>query len=510
MTAPLGTVAELISSGARRHPGRVAVVEAGGRRLSYGHLADEATRLGNALRERGLEPGDRVAVWLEDSVDHVVLYAACALAGLVVAPINVRHTAAEAEHVLTDSGARALVLGPAVQDKACDISGIDDLLLVDTGDETDYRAFVESGSVSPLSEPRPSDLYILGYTSGTTGRPKGARLTQCSVLNLARINALSYRLPLGSVAAMTGSMSFVAVVPAHILTHFYVGGTVVFPGRWDVGSLSALVEEHRATFTYAPSPLLGEFTEAIRARPAAWSSLTTLLHSASKAPPEALRNLADVAGASLIEGWGMTENSGGLMTVTSPVDRAVLGDAVFNTVGRAVAETEVRATDAEGNPVTADGTTVGELWVRSPCLADGYWHQPEATDAAFRKGWFRTGDLGTVDPHGYVRIADRRTDLIVSGGMNVYPSEVERVILTMPGVAACAVVGLPHPRWGHTVAAAVVPETGAVLTPEDVTAHCRRFLAGYKKPTIVRIVASLPMTHSQKIARHQVRGLFHG
>ncbi|GAB3347676.1 class I adenylate-forming enzyme family protein [Amycolatopsis echigonensis] len=510
MPAPLRTVAQLITSGAIRHPGRVAVIDPDGRRLSYRQLADDATQLGNALRANGLQAGDRVAVWLEDGADHVVLYAACALAGLVVAPVNVRHTAAEAEHVLTDSGAKALVFGPAVQEKVAEIPGIDDLLLLPTAEVRAYRAFLEAGSTKPLPEPDSADLFILGYTSGTTGRPKGARLTQGSVLNLARINALSYRLPLGSVAAMTGSMSFVAVVPAHVLTHFYVGGTVVFPGRWDVGSLTALVAEHRATFTYAPSPLLGEFTEAIRSHPSEWASLTTLLHSASKASPEALRQLGDAAGTRLIEGWGMTENSGGLMTVTSPADVAVLGDALFTTVGRPVAETQVLVADADGEPAPCDGTTVGELWVHSPCLADGYWQQPEATHAAFRKDWFRTGDLGTIDPHGYVRIADRRTDLIVSGGMNVYPSEVERVILTAPGVAACAVVGLPHPRWGQTVAAAVVPAAGAVLTAEDVISHCLRFLAGYKKPTVVRFVESLPMTHSQKVARHQVRRLLGG
>lgn len=514
MNPPLGTVAELITSAARRHPGRIAVVDPDGGQLSYGLLAEQARRLGNALLGSGLEPGDRVGAWLEDGSAHVVVYAACALAGLAVAPINVRHTAAEAEHVLSDSGARALVFGPEVQERVGEVPGIEDLVLVATGEPdfgaTTYRDLLCTGSTGALPDPQPGDLYILGYTSGTTGRPKGARLTQGSVLNLSRINAQSYRLPNGSIAAMTGSMSFVAVVPAHVLTHFYVGGTVVFPGTWDVESLSSLVERHRATFTYAPSPLLGEFTDIVSSRPQAWESLTTLLHSASKASPEALSALADVTGSRLIEGWGMTENSGGLMTATGPADQAVLGDraAVFGTVGRAVAETEVRAVDANGDPVAADGATVGELWVRSPCLADGYWNRPEATGTAFEDGWFRTGDLGTLDPHGYVRIADRRTDLIVSGGMNVYPSEVEQVISTAPGVAACAVVGVPHPRWGHTVAAAVVPEPGAHLRPDDVVAHCRRFLAGYKKPTVVRVVAELPMTHSRKIARHQLRRLF--
>lgn len=155
-----------------------------------------------------------------------------------------------------------------------------------------------------------------------------------------------------------------------------------------------------------------------------------------------------------------------------------------------------------------DGSSVGELLVRSPCLAAGYLNRPENTANAFRDGWFATGDLGTIDPFGYVRILERRTDLVVSGGMNVYPSEVERVIGSHPQVAACAVVGVPHSRWGQTVAVAVVPAPGTTPSEEEIIGHCYRFLAGYKKPTLIRFVEELPRTHSHKLSRAQVRCLF--
>ncbi|MGH3520911.1 MAG: class I adenylate-forming enzyme family protein, partial [Haloechinothrix sp.] len=276
---------------------------------------------------------------------------------------------------------------------------------------------------------------------------------------------------------------------------------------WDVESLSHTIAERRANFTYAPSPLLNEITRSWERHPHRWKSLTTVLHSASKADPQVLAAFAEVSGGRLVEGWGMTENSGGLVTATTPADLTA-GTELFDTVGRAVVETGVRVVDAGGTDLAHDGVTVGELLVSSPALADGYWNQPDATAAAFRAGWYHTGDLGTIDPAGYVRIAERRTDLIVSGGMNVYPSEVEQVIGADPRVAACAVVGIPHAQWGQAVAAAVVRASGAGgLDASDVIEVCRAHLASYKKPTAVVFLDALPMTHSMKIARAEVRRL---
>jgi acyl-CoA synthetase (AMP-forming)/AMP-acid ligase II len=176
-------------------------------------------------------------------------------------------------------------------------------------------------------------------------------------------------------------------------------------------------------------------------------------------------------------------------------------------VGVPALDTEVRVVDAEGVELPHDGTTVGELWFRSPGLFVGYWNREQATQEAFRDGWFRTGDLGAVDPGGYVYVSERRTDLIVSGGANVYPSEVEDCINQLPGVADVAVVGADHPRWGQAVVAVVVRAKGARVTADDVVEHCRTVLAGYKKPTRVVFLDDLPRTASQKVSRASVRDL---
>jgi fatty-acyl-CoA synthase len=334
-------------------------------------------------------------------------------------------------------------------------------------------------------------------------------LTHRSVLAIARLNAVSYRLPPHSVAALTGSMSFVATVPAHIISHLYVGGTCVILGRWDVESLLRTVAAERATFTYLPSPLIPDFTSAAAEDRTAWRTLMSVLHSASRADPERLRELCEVIGERFVEGLGMTENSGGLITATTAADIAGACEArdLYASVGRAVPESLVEVVDPGGAPLPRDGESVGEIAIRSPALMDGYWNAPEATAAVLHDGWYRTGDLGSLDPAGYLYVADRRTDLIVSGGMNVYPSEVEACIAALPGVRDCAVVGVPHERWGTTVVAAIVPEPGAAPSEAAVVAHCIEHLASFKKPTAVVHLDELPRTASLKVKRGRVREL---
>lgn len=481
-----------------------------GQGLTHADLLNDATRLGHGLIGLGLQPGDRVAAWMEDTVDYVRVYAACAVAGLVVVPINARFTVHEATFPLTDAHARVLVFTEGLRERveALDFDGS----VVCAGSSTPgpYIALDElaqSGSTAAHASVSPDALYMIGYTSGTTGRPKGAQLTQGSVATLARMNAQSYRLPVGSVAAMTGSMSFVAVVPSHVISHFFVGGTVRLLDGWDVESLVDLVERERVTFTYLPSPVLTDFSVTAERDPSRLASLVSVLHSGSKASPGKLRRVAEVVGGRLIEGWGMTENSGGLATATVPGDVLRQGDGPdrLETAGRAVPGALVRVVDAAGEPLPHDGVSVGELVVASPALMTGYWKRPDATASALRDGWYFSGDVGTVDEQGYVTVTERRVDLIVSGGMNVYPSEVEEVILGVPGVVGCAVVGMPHDRWGQTVAAAIVADPPGAVDEQMVQDRCRDLLAGYKKPTRIEFVPALPMTTSLKVSRAAVR-----
>ncbi|WP_165922548.1 class I adenylate-forming enzyme family protein [Pseudonocardia endophytica] len=483
---------------ARATPDRTALAEQGGRRRTYAELDVRTDRLANALLAHGIRPGDRIAVWLGNRVEYLETYLACAKAGLVVVPVNIRFTAEEARFLLEDSGARALVHEGSVAPRVDEL-GVDLPLCVDVdGAGEPFARFLEAGASVTPPEPDPDDLLVIGYTSGTTGFPKGAELTHRSITHLGLTNALSCRYGLGSVQVFGLSLSFTATVPAHVLPHLAVGGTTVLMEQWDTERVVSQIAAHRADFVIVPGPAIPEFADVVEADPASVRSLRSALHSASKAPPEHLERLVEVIGPRLVEGWGMTENSGGLLTATTERDYVDAVPGIFSSVGRAVPGTAVTVVDEAGEPLPHDGSTVGQLVATTGSAARGYWRRPEASDATFGGGRYRTGDLGTVSPDGYVSVVDRRTDLIVSGGMNVYPSEIERVLAGIDGVVECAVVGAPHERWGHTPVAFVVAPGRTV---PELLAHCRRSLAGYKLPTRIEVRDALPRNASGKIVR---------
>lgn len=500
-SAPGGSlVSHAVTSWALAAPHRTAVEQVGGRAVTYGELDSRSDRLAQALLGNGLQPGDRVAVWLGNCVEYIETYIACAKACLVVVPVNIRFTAEEARFVLEDSGARTLVHEDSVsgQVEELGLRGELRLCLAVDGPHASFETFLSAGAPVRPDEPRPDDLLVIGYTSGTTGFPKGAELTHRSITHLGLTNAVSCRYTLGSVQVFGLSLSFTATIPAHVLPHLAVGGTTVLLPRWDTGRLIDEIARRRADFVILPSPPVLEFAELARRDPASVSSLSSVLHSASKAPPEHLEELVDAIGPRLVEGWGMTENSGGLLTATTARDYADRRPGIFGSVGRAVPGTVVTLEDEAGEPLPHDGSTVGSLVARSGSVARGYWRRPDATASTFGGGRYRTGDLGTIDPDGYVSIMDRRTDLIVSGGMNVYPSEIERVLSRVEGVAECAVVGAPHPRWGQTPVAFVVAPG---RSEAELLARCRRNLAGYKLPSRIVLCDALPRNTSGKIVR---------
>ena len=506
---------------ARRAPSTPALAVRGGRHLTYAELEERTNRLVAALAESGLGPGDAIGAWMEDGHEYVELYLAAAKAGLVIVPVNARFKAEEARYALERARVRSVFftdgVAPFVEEA---LSGHDLSLLATTGAErvagaTTYEALLDSGSSAqvakpPLTEDSP---YILAFTSGTTGYPKAAVLTHGSVIRVCRSQVMALRIPPYGVRAHTNSMSFTSTVTAHLLPTLYAGGMSVLMGRgWSLDDLMDVVDEFRATHTTIPSPVVSEFTEYVERVPERLGSLQSILHAGSKVDSDLLRRLCQAIGRRFIEGWGMTENSGGLVCATSALDAegaSPLGDNVFETVGRPVPDSDVEVVDDDGQPLAHDGTSVGELVVRSHCLAQGYWEDENAGAKAFRDGAYHTGDLGSVDRFGYVRIADRRADLIVSGGMNVYPAEVERIIRRHEAVSDCAVVAAPHPRWGQAVVAVVVAKPDSGLTDTAVSEFCKARIASYKKPTAVVFVEQLPRNASDKVVREDLRRSVH-
>lgn len=510
------TVADALAAIARQSPSSPAIGVRGGRMRTYAELHERTDRLANAFEGAGLRPGATVGAWMEDCPEYLEVYLAAAKAGLVVVPVNARFTADEARYALDLADVQALAFtdgtAPMVEEAAGDRTLR--LTLTPGSDRVAGAAAFEellaAAAPTRVATPVAADApYIMAFTSGTTGFPKAAVLTHRSLLTVCRSQVAASRFPAYGVRAHTNSMSFTSSVSAHLLPTLFTGGASILMGKgWRVDDLIDVVERSRATHTTIPSPFVRDLVEHLRPAPERLGTLQSVLHAGSKVDGTLLQELGELAGARFVEGWGMTENSGGLVCSTSALDvlgASPIGPAVFDTVGRPAPGIQVELADADGNPLPHDGTSVGELLVRSPSLVAGYWGDEAATAKAFRDGWYHSGDLGSIDEHGYVTVADRRADLIVSGGMNVYPAEVERVLRTHGSVAECAVVAAPHERWGQTPVAVVVVRPGASLVEEDLIAHCRTHLAGYKKPTSVVFVESLPRNSSDKVVRESLR-----
>jgi fatty-acyl-CoA synthase len=501
----------MVTLGAQRTPDRVAIKDKAGRTATYRALDHRSNRFAHALGGLGLQRGDRVACWLEDSIEYVEAYAAIAKAGMTLVALNTRMAAPEAAYQLEQSRASAVLYSGGLVERVADLpmrASLKALAVVDQSVTLPLGVHLETAladaSDAALPTPDPDSPYMICYTSGTTGRPKGAVLTHRGIKAVAHTQLTAMRVPIGGVNCHAVSMAFPATVTCHIIPTLMNGGTsLLVAGSWDTERILDTIHREQATFIYVPGPVLGEFSELAEARPERWQSLTGVLHAGSRADPDALERLADVVGWRYIEGWGMTENCGGVVAATSIRDVMDRDRPVdfFSSVGRPVPGAAVRAVDDEGNVLPSDPEAVGELQVRSESLFAGYFDRPEATAEVLQDGWYLTGDIGSVGPDGRVYISDRRTNMIASGGMNVYPAEIELVLERCPGVAEVAVLGRPHERWGQTPVAVVVRQPGAEVTEETISQFATANLASYKKPTSVIFVDELPRTVGGKLAR---------
>ncbi|MGB4136774.1 MAG: AMP-binding protein, partial [Microbacterium sp.] len=474
-------IGRVLQLAALQHPERIALKTTDGLCRTYAELDHRTTRLANALLAAGFQPGDRIAAWSGTCPQYLELYLGIAKAGLVLVPVNSFFTEHEAAYQLEDSGAIGMFYSPDKHDDAIALGrrlALRRLIAFDHWHDPagEYEQFLSAGDPEQLPHPNENALFVLSYTSGTTGRPKGAMVTHRSMKNTMRTLAHSYRTPQGSVLLYHANMSFVATVLALLLGHIFVRGTIVMltPVNGPESVLEAIGRE-KATFTFIASPWIGPMTELVRQNPESWRQMRSVVHSASKAPAEQLEQWGAAVGPCFLEGWGMTEGSGSLFTVTD-VDDVAIGSRAkdfYASVGRAALDVAIRVVDDEGEEVPHDGESIGELVVYTPALVVGYWNNEEATRKSFIDGWFHTGDLGAIDEAGYVYIAERRTDLIISGGMNIYPSELEACISALDGVADVCVVGAPHARWGESPVAFVVMAEGASLTEEQVLDHCK-------------------------------------
>ncbi|MBN9739134.1 MULTISPECIES: long-chain fatty acid--CoA ligase [unclassified Pseudonocardia] len=481
-------------------PDRAALAFAD-RSWTWAELDKRIRQAAGALRAAGIGPGDRFAVLDKNHPACIELTLAASLIGAVNAVVNHRLAPEELEYVLSDSSARLVVVGSefaAVLGEARE-TAVETVIGIDS-----YEKWI--GAADPVSVPYESgddDCFLQLYTSGTTGRPKGAMLTQRSMCAHTTSVGPAYEMDEDSVNVVAMPLFHVGGT-SWALGSMYAGGHTVIVREVVPAAILDLIEAERATHAFfVPAVIQMLVADEDRAQ-AALRSLAVLGYGGSPMPAPLMDKVVQTLPTPLYSVYGMTEMSG-VFCVLGPADHRD-SDRPHRraSAGRPLPGTEVRIVD----PVTgqnAKAGATGEFWVRSDQIMGGYWRKPEQTaETLLPGGWLRTGDAGRIDADGYLYIEDRVKDMVITGGENVYPAEVERVLHQHPVVAEVAVIGVPDPKWGETVKAVVVP-VGDGLAAAELIAFARERLAHYKCPTSVDFVEALPRNPTGKILKRELR-----
>jgi long-chain acyl-CoA synthetase len=500
------SIASILAESAVRHADRTAVV-LGDLRLTYAQLWGHTKQYAQVLRDNGVGPGDKVALLLPNTPHFPLAYFGALALGAVAVPVHALLKAEEIEYVLSDSGAKVLVcaaplLGEGA--KGAELAGVPVLAVMDGGDATIERIDNRAFEVQPIDaiEPRePEDTAVILYTSGTTGKPKGAEITHLNVTMNVVASAM-HSFDIGPDDVVLGCLPLFHTFgqTCCMNTAFYVGATVVLLPRFDgAQALDLLVKEKCTIFMGVPTMYIGllEAAKTSDARP----QLKSALSGGAALPLAVLESFAEVFGTQVLEGYGLTE--------TSPV--ATFNQVGFEprpgTVGKQIwgVEVEVAKAELDERIELLPHGELGEIVVRGHNVFKGYLNKPEATAAAIVDGWFRTGDLGTKDDEGYVTIVDRKKDMVIRGGYNVYPRDVEEVLVRHPGVGQVAVIGLPDPQYGEEVCAVVVRDpAGGEVSEQELVAWSKEQLAAYKYPRRVFFTDAFPLGPSGKVLKREL------
>ena len=485
------------------------VCRIGGNTTTYRELDDLSGRAAAGLREAGLSPGQVVALQLPNIPQFLVAYFGALKAGLVVLPLNPLLMAPELEYHLTDSAA-ALLIGfqglHAEAAKACETTGVP-LYLVSAGEGAlpeGTRPVTELISTAPLDEPGgdvvargPDDTAVLVYTSGTTGKPKGAELTHFQLyMNCTVAGGLFGARSDDVVLAV---LPFFHVFGLSSVMNVFVryGGCLSILPRFQPSAVLDAIEADRCTVIGGvPTMLHALAQQDITGRDL--SALRVAVSGGASLPEDVMRTFEDKYGIEVLEGYGMTETASSC-SFNRPGDRKVLS------IGKPLWGVRMRVADSSGQLLPPGREHVGEILIRGHNVMKGYLGRPEATAETLRGGWLHSGDLGYVDEDGFYFIVDRAKDLVIRGGYNVYPREIEEVLYAHPAILEAAVIGKPDERLGEEVVAVVALREGASVSAEEIIAYCRERLAAYKYPREIRFMAELPKGPSGKILKAALR-----
>lgn len=505
------TYADVIRRNARRYRDVDAFV-CGDRRVTHGEFLEQSARIARALSASGVRPQDRISILSMNSVEYSLLYGACELAGFIAATINFRLAGPEIATIVTEAQPSVLFFQGQYADTIDLIRGwlpeVADFVAID-GDvpawAVGWEDFLARGDDETIGlyDPQPDDLVYLIYTSGTTGRPKG-------VMHDHRF-ACALALHCGEGMCLGSHDRTLLMMPLfHIgakaigMGQQWFGGTVHLHRLFDPVAILSAIERERITATHLAPTLIQGVLDVSNVADFDTSSLKSLIYSAASMPPSLLGRGLETFGPIFVQMYGQTE---GILTVL-PMSAHVLDGnprtlARLASVGHAFIGSEVTVRDEENKEVPVG--EIGELCVRGDMIMRGYWNNQPGTIVALAGGWLHSGDVGRMDEGGYFWMVDRKKDMIVSGGENIYSREVEEALLVHPAVHQAAVVAKPDPKWGESVCAVVTLRPGESISEEALIAHCRTQIAAYKRPRSVIFTDEMPVLASGKINKVALR-----
>ena len=506
--ASMQTVADIVRHHGRTRPDRAAI-HFEGRRYSYGELDRRANQVANGLIAAGIKPKSRIAILSKNSVGFFDLWFGSTKCRAVLVPVNFRLAGPEVAYVVNDAQAELLFVGadfyPLVEKIAGALTCVRQIVALDGrhGAWPAYDAWLAAQADGDPALPIAlQDCAIQMYTSGTTGHPKGAQLSHANLLTLMPLAIEQW----GNWHDR--DVNLVCMPLFHIggsgwaLVGLYRGIDNVMTRDFEPAAILRTLEQYKVTKALFVPAMMLFLLQAPQCRDTDFSALELVLYGASPAPLDLIRNALKTFRCDLAQVYGLTETTGGI-TYLGPEDHGEHAVERMKSCGKPMAGVEIRIVDAFGRELPAG--EVGELVCRTPQIMLGYWNLPEATARSIRGEWFHTGDAGYKDKDGYIYIFDRVKDMIVSGGENIYPAEVESALFGHPAVADVAVIGVPDQQWGEAVKAVVVRKPGAELGPKELIDFARERIAGYKVPRSVDFVEALPRNPSGKILKRELR-----
>ena len=500
-------VGQLLTISALKYPEKLAVIAEEGR-CTFQEFDRRTSSLSGAMLKAGFNKGDRVAILFFNSLYFVEVYFAALKAGLVATPVNFRFAGPEISYVLNDSQASILFYGPEFEDTLVgireELEAVRQFVCPHDGQSSlamGYEDFLSKGTpANSTPEIGEDDRCQIMYTSGTTGRPKGAILTHGNVLWNLFNTILGREDSPGDRAIIVGPLYHTAALNNHFTIQIALGGTSILLRKFDPESLLKTIQDEKATVVSGAPALYNMLLQHAGKRKYDTSSIRKCTAGSDKLPMEVKRKLLEFFPN--IEGiydvYGCTE-AAPCITILNARD-SLRKDG---SVGKALPFLEARVVDEEDRRLPPG--QIGELICKGPNVMVGYHRHPQATQEALRDGWLHTGDLARMDEEGFFYIVDRKKDMIVSGGENIYPRELEEVLMRHPAVSDVAVLGIPDPDWGESVKAFVVVKEGQTMEEAEVVAFCKKYLASYKKPKHVTFLPSIPRNPSGKALKRQLK-----